>query len=290
MNYPIVQVQTKGETRLHGLYLQATKSTTVFINIHGTAGNFYEEYFIEEMSKKFLDTKISMLSVNNRGAGVYDAYQKSGAAVEKFEDCVIDIDAWIEFVLQEGHKKIILSGHSLGTEKVVYYMSNGKYRDKISAVVLLAPSDSYGSHRTLNGEVNHRITHIEQLIKESEGLVEQGLGETFLPRDSYGSHEGIMPKSAYSFLNFLGPKSELLKALPFNTEKLETYSKITVPILVVIGDGEEYTAIQIIKALKLMRQENKNTRTTQFKNCNHDFEGKETELAELVSNFINDLG
>lgn len=290
MNYPIVKVKTRDSLLLYGLYLQATKSTTIFINIHGTASNFYEEYFIEEMSKKFLDTGISMLSVNNRGAGVYDAYQKSGAAVEKFEDCVVDINAWIEFVLQKGYKKIILSGHSLGTEKVVYYMGHGKYKDNINAIVLLAPSDSYGSHRTLDGEVNHRITHIEQLIKESEGLVKQGLGETFLPRDSYGSHEGIMPKSACSFLNFLGSKSELLKALPFNTEKLETYSKITVPILVVIGDGEEYTAIPIIEALELMRRENKNTRTAQFQNCDHDFQGKETELAELVSGFINDLG
>jgi hypothetical protein len=44
-----------------------------------------------------------MLSTNNRGVGVYDAWQGNGAAIEKFEDCVIDIDAWMEYVIGRGY-------------------------------------------------------------------------------------------------------------------------------------------------------------------------------------------
>ena len=286
MRYPIVQVKTRDDLWLYGLYLRADKNDTVFINIHGTASNFYEEYFIEIFANTFLKEGVSILSTNNRGAGVYDAYQKSGAAVEKFEDCLIDIDAWIEFAIGEGYKKIILSGHSLGTEKTVYYMSNGKYANKVTSVILLSPADSYGSHQMLDGETNPRLVRVEELLKEAQSLVEQDHGDMFLQRDAYGSREGIMPKSAESFMDFLGPKSKLLDALPFAAGRLGAYGKIKLPILVVIGDQKEYTAIPIKNALELMAKENKNTEVHQMKNCGHDFQEKEKELADIVLKFI----
>ncbi|HEY4501232.1 MAG TPA: alpha/beta fold hydrolase [Candidatus Paceibacterota bacterium] len=286
MKYPIVQVKTRDGLWLYGLHLRADKNDTVFINVHGTASNFYEEYFIEVFADAFLKERVSILSTNNRGAGVYDAYQKSGAAVEKFEDCLTDIDAWIEFAVGEGYKKIVLSGHSLGTEKIVYYMNNGKYADKVTSVVLLSPADSYGSHRTLDGKTNPRLTHVEELLKKAQNLTEQGRGDTFLPRDAYGSHDGIMPKSAESFADFLGSQSKLLEALPFATGKLSAYAKINVPILAVIGDQEEYTAIPIKDALTLMVLENKNAEIHQIKDCDHDFQEKEKELANIVLSFI----
>ena len=286
MEYPIVQIKTRDGFWLYGLYLCADKNDVIFINVHGTASNFYEEYFIEVFASAFLKEGIATLSTNNRGAGVYDAYQKSGAAVEKFEDCLIDIDAWIEFAISKGFKKIILSGHSLGTEKVVYYMGKGKHADKVTAVILLSPSDSYGSHRILDGKMNLRLARVEELLKESEKLIAQGLGNTFLSQDAYGSHEGIMPKSAESFVDFLGSESKLLDALPFATGELRNYSKIKVPILAIIGDGEEYTALSIKDALELLAKENKNTKMHQIQNCDHDFQEKENELADIVLKFI----
>ena len=254
-NYPIIQLKTKDNIWLHGLYLTPLEKKAVFINIHGTASNFYEEYFVEVLSGKFLEKGISILSTNNRGAGVYDAYQKTGAAVERFEDCLVDIDSWIEFATKQGHDHIILSGHSLGTEKIVYYMNNGKYADKINSIVLLGPADSFGSHRMLDGRPNPRAHEVESLLKTSEDLVRDGNGAEFLSRNAYGSHDGIMPKSAESFTNFLGSTSKLLDALPFAQRKLNEYSKIKIPILVVIGDKSEYTAIPIQEALDLMKQE-----------------------------------
>jgi len=290
MKYPIVQVKTRDGLSLHGLYLHNDGNDTVFINIHGTASNFYEEDFIEVFADAFLPKGISILSTNSRGTGVYDAYQKSGAAVEKFENCLIDIDAWIEFVIAAGYRTIVLSGHSLGTEKVVYYMSRGKYSDKVSAVVLLAPADSYGSHRIHNGDNNPRRAEVEELLQEAQQLIERHDGDTFLPRDAYGSHDGIMPKSAESFVDSLGPSSKILDALPFATRKLDAYAHITVPILVAIGDQEEYTALSIRDALQLMMSENNKTEAHQIEHCDHDFQGKEKELSGIVLKFIEKLG
>ncbi len=286
MNYPIVTVKTADNLTLYGLFLEAPNSKTIFINTHGTASNFYEENFIEVFAKYFIKNEISLLSTNNRGAGVYDAYQKTGAAVEYFEDCVLDIDAWISFATEKGYTKIILSGHSLGTEKVVYYMGHGDFAHKVSRVVLLAPADSYGSHRMHEGAVNPRKNEIGDLLNQAIELDDKHQGDDFLSRNAYGSHDGIMPKSANSFINFLGEHSKLGDGLPFVSGKLQAFSKIDVPILVAIGDQSEFTGIKTTDALKLMRDENKRAVTHQLKNCDHDFDGKEDQLAEILLDFI----
>ena len=109
MSYPLVQIKTKDGLWLHGLFLESKNVKAVFLNIHGTASNFYEERFIEVFANTFIPEGISVLSTNNRGAGVYDSWQKSGAAVERFEDCVLDIDAWVELLLEKNYSTIFLS-------------------------------------------------------------------------------------------------------------------------------------------------------------------------------------
>jgi pimeloyl-ACP methyl ester carboxylesterase len=279
MEYPITQVKTSDDVWLYGLFIPAENSKILFLHTHGTASNFYEEYFVEVLAKDLNKNGISLLSVNNRGAGAYDPWQKIGAAVEKFEDCLTDLDAWVEFALAKGFEKIILSGHSLGTEKVVYYLDRGKYKNNINSIVLLAPANSPGSEPELIGE-----ERLSVLLEQSRVLVDQGKGDTFLYRDAYA---GTMPKSAESFLNFVAPESEIQKALPFHTGILEMYGRINVPILAVIGDQEEYTVIPIKDALDLMVKENPKTKAHQIENCDHDFQEKEEELSKIVLDFIS---
>lgn len=288
MEYPIIQVKTKDNICLDGLYLPAEAKDAVFINFHGTASNFHEEDYNKFLAEELLANGISFISANNRGAGVMDTYQQTGAAFEKFEDCLADFDAWLEFIIKEGFEKIILAGHSLGSEKVVYYMNNGRYADKISAIVLLGPSDSSGSHRILKGQVNPRWPEIEKLLQQAEEMVKSGRGREFLPNNAYGSIIGLMPKTAESFLDFLGPNSKNLEALPLATGRLENYAKIKVPILAVISDNEdrEFTALPIRDALNLMKKENPLTETAIIAGTDHDFIGKEKELAEIILNFI----
>lgn len=291
MKYPIVQIQTSDGFWHHGLYIPAAKKETIFIHIHGTASNFYEEDFIETMAERFVPEGISMLSTNNRGTGVYDPWDKKGAAVEIFEDCLLDIDAWIGFALKEGYSRIILAGHSLGTEKIVYYMSKGKYRAKIQALVLLGPADSprwrdYDDTYKVPGTGETGRARMELQLKDAEKMIAEGRGDELMDRSVYA---GLMPKTPKSLVNFLGEDTEIIKTLPFHSGRLEMYSKIDLPMFVAIGDQHEYTGIPITDALELMKKENPRTEAHQLKDCDHDFDGKEDELADIVSIFIKKL-
>ena len=178
-----------------------------------------------------------------------------------------------------------MSGHSLGAEKAVYYMNKGKYADNINAVILLAPADSYGYNEKLLGKAE-----MNRLREEAGEIIRKGNGEVFLT-SNWLCHGGVLPKGADSFLNFFSEKSELSTALPLRCGKdLSMYQNIHIPILVLIGDQKEYTSLDLDKAVLLLKTENKLANVYQIKDCNHDFEYKEDEVARHLIYFLKEKG
>jgi pimeloyl-ACP methyl ester carboxylesterase len=288
MENPFVHVVTADKLDLYGILINAPKKDTIIINIHGTADNFYDNDFVWQIAETLKLLNISVLSVNNRGSynlEFYnygpDARRNSGASVEIFEKCILDIDAWIKFALSLGYKKVILEGHSLGTEKVVYYMNKGKYRNKVKAVILLGFSDSYGHHFQ---QFNKKTR--ESLLNEAKTLIKNKKNEQFLT-NIWLSHAGVLPQSAESYLNFFSDESELSKVFPIrNGSNLAMYKKIKVPILGVIGDQKEYTVIPVKDAIILLKTENKMAKIYQIKSSDHNFSGQEIKLASIIKKFI----
>ncbi|MBI4450766.1 alpha/beta fold hydrolase [Candidatus Woesearchaeota archaeon] len=282
MHYPIVYVFSD-KIHLYGLLMEPAKrrkDKPVMITVHGTGSNFYEEDFFPNLADKLNRQGIALLAANNRGNGLLQGGNDwHGATEERFEDCLKDIDAWIEFAQDKGYKSIILQGHSLGTEKVIYYMNKGRYRSKVTGVVLLAFSDSYGVHIKNIGVARHR-----RFLAEAKKLVSQCKGHIFL--SDWQVHGGYFPKAARSYLSFFGDGSTLSEVFPLRSKgPLSYYCGIRVPILAVIGDQQEFTVIPTKRALALLKSENPLTETHQLKNCNHDFQGKEEEIAALIAGF-----
>lgn len=294
MKYPIVEVKTEDEIVLHGLLRESPRSRKIVINIHGSASNFYEEPFIKEMATIFPEEGFSFLSTNNRGNAVLThTWQRCGSAIEKFEDCLKDIDAWVAYALEKEYSTIILQGHSLGTEKIVYYMSKGAHRNEVSGIALLGFSDSYGNALKFMEKRHCK----EELFNEARELVANHQGDRFLT-SVWLSHAGILPKSAASFLNQFSEGSELSTALPLRLGKLDLYSAIDRPILAVISDndestdkgivrdGSEHTILPVQEAAQLLEKSNNQTRAVIISDTGHDFEGKEQELTRVVSEFL----
>lgn len=280
MDYPIVKIKTPDNITLFGMLTESAKKETILINIHGTASCFYIEEFEGEFAKRLPDIGVSTLFTNNRGNHTMESWQETGAAVEKFEGCLIDIDTWIEFALQKGYAKIILQGHSLGTEKVVYYMEKGKYKDKITGVILLGFSDSFGC------QMKFLQTQSIDPMAEANELIENGKGRQLLT-SIWNSHAGVLPQNANSYINFFSEDSELSKALPLRKGKdLMFYQNIKVPILGVICDTDEWLLLPIDDLVKLMRDENKLAQIETISETDHSFAGKQKELVDIVIEFL----
>ncbi len=289
MEYPIVKTKTTDGYVNYGLFLETEKPKAVCIAFHGTAGYFYNDDFIETISKKIIPEGISLLSTNNRGSGVYNMYEHTGAAVEIFKDCLFDIDAWIEFTLAKGYKKIILCGHSLGAEKIIYYKNKGLYKDKIEGIIMLAPADSsrwrlYDEHYNFSEKGKNLI---ESLLKEAGDRIKENKLYDLM---DVNTRTGFMPRLPASVLDILDENSELIKVLPFHSGKLPMLHSISVPILAILGNQREYTGISPTDALELMKKENPKVKTFLIEDADHVFTGFESEVAKTLCDFIlNDI-
>lgn len=285
-NYPIVKVKTIDDLTLHGLLTEPENpSKTIVIHIHGSSGNFYWNDYFGLLTESIVDLGIAYLATNNRGSGVYELEKNStysGVSLEKFEDCIVDINAWIEFALDRGYENIILEGHSYGTEKSVYYMNKGKYATKVIAVMLFGFSDNVGTQIKYERNIGRNYRQEAEEINAS--------GEPWKLLSDYFGLCGEMPISAQTYLHGFTEDSENAIALPLRKGKdLILFQNIQVPILGVISDNDdsEYTIIPINEASKLLESENKLAEVKIIEGTNHAFTGKEVDLVEVVIDFLN---
>jgi pimeloyl-ACP methyl ester carboxylesterase len=219
MSYPIVNVKTSDGLILHGLLTEHMKpAKTIDIHIHGAGGNFYSNGYFEGLTNRLVDLGMAYLSTNNRGAGV---------SLEKFADCLLDIDAWIEFALDTGYENIVLEGHSYGTEKIVYYMNEGRHKDRVKDVILLGSSDNVGAQMKYEQSIGKNYLQEAQELA-SKGENAQLLSDLFdLCRE--------LPISAQTYLHCFTDHSANAIALPLRQGGNLTYfQNIHVPILGVI--------------------------------------------------------
>ena len=281
MKYPIVRVMTADHLELFGFLAEAEgERDAILLNIHGTSSSFYCEEYARLFAEEFPPLGVSTLFTNNRGSHVMEAWQNSGAALEMFADCLQDLDAWVRYALEGGYRRIFLQGHSLGTEKIVYYMNHGKLADQVAAVILLGVSDSFGNQARI------AKTFAVDPMKEARGLAAAGKSEQFLT-SVWRPHGGGVPQSAASYLNFFSPGSELSKTLPLRDNgNLLYYRNIRVPILVLVGEHDPFTCLPVPEALRLLEKENRQTRAKIIAGADHDFSGKEKELVAMVKEFV----
>lgn len=284
LNYPIVKVKTSDGLELGGMLFEPENTKLKIIKIHfpGDNGSFWWSDYYSNLAVRSLDQGIAFLSVNSRGTGVFENSNDDpvpfGVAAELFSDCLKDIDAWIKFALDKGYQKIILEGHSRGTEKSVYYMNYGQYVDKIIGVILMGFSDAIGTQLQHEQKIGHNF------IGEAKQMVQVGMGDHLL--SDLRAFAGELPMTAKTYLDNMASDSANSKAIPLRQGKdLKYFKNIKVPILGVIGDHGEYTIIPIFEAVELLKKENPLCEAYQIKDCDHCYVGKEKELAQIIADF-----
>ncbi|MFH1522693.1 MAG: alpha/beta fold hydrolase [Patescibacteria group bacterium] len=148
--------KTKDDLNLQGFHWGSSSKETCIIFMHGMSGNIIENYIAEVLGKELADNNFGYIYGHNRGYGHINDIKTSeiqedggnktrriGAFYEKFEECIYDIDLWIDEAKKLGYKKIILMGHSLGCNKVIHHQSLNKNND-VTKVILASPPDMVG--------------------------------------------------------------------------------------------------------------------------------------------------
>ena len=178
------RVNTGDKLRLTGLLFEPDKKSEIgILHLPGRAGNFYSNGFLDAMIESYTKAGFGFLSVNLRGhdhiadfrVGDTEQIIRIGSAFDIFEDCVIDIEAWLEFFRARGYKKIILQGHSQGGSRAVYFLDRKKPAD-VAALILASPADAAGLLKKYSKE------NFEKDLVQARAMAAEGRGGELLPR------------------------------------------------------------------------------------------------------------
>ncbi|HWA51843.1 MAG TPA: DUF1749 domain-containing protein [Patescibacteria group bacterium] len=232
----LVQVATSDNIYLQG-YFVSGKGSKAILHIHGFEGNFYENKFVQLLAERSKAENLSFLTVNTRGSEKIKDFNTTdekittiGARYELIEDCHIDIGAWVRFLLEKGYKDIILSGHSLGTYKVVRYLLTGRNKDSIKKLILLAPFDKKA------GLEIYTKKPLEETLKSAQKMVDSGRGEEMVT-DEFDS----IVLSYKTYVSWYS-QDEFGRMFEFSNKNYDfpVLKKINVPTKIIVGSKDEY--------------------------------------------------
>ncbi len=283
----LVKTITKDGLELAGFWIPQKKTDIAVFHSHGTAGDFYTHKFIEVEAKVLVQKGISFLTANNRGHDVYAdirthnkkevGWKVVGGGFERFEDCMFDIMAWLDFLSLQGIKKVILQGHSL-SQKILFYQ-NLSHDKRVIGQIHISPQNDAGIMLKILGKKKYK-----QISIEVQNLIKQGKGDEPLPKEyspvSYQT--SAMMYSGYMTENGPGTLTPYHNS---NNPNWKVISEVKEPLLVVFGSKDPYMEPNVKVATKVIKEKTKNTPDTTVMIINgaeHSYIGYERELVKEI--------
>lgn len=288
-------VWTADDLRLMGVHYPGREKTAVLF-IHGMAGNIVENYFAPELGKQLAAEGIGFIYAHNRGYSLINdvtclprkkdggySYKRIGTAFERFEDCLVDIDAWIQAATKLGYNKVILMGHSLGCNKVIYYIHKRLQQSQHIGLVLLSPPDLPAVTELYDANLYY------DQMKEAKKLVKEGKAETFVSSKLWG----WCYISAQTYLDLFeqGGSADNLP-VKYSPEQSRQLEAITVPALALAGEFDDIKVSNLNEDLETIKKLARNC--PQFDihilpKANHNYENQEKALTTFLVQWIKQV-
>ncbi len=279
MNTKLVKILTSDNLELTGiLYYPICETKQVVVHVHGLAGNFYENSFIDYQAKEYVDKGFAYFVFNNRGNNYLTelikrednkvSYVFGGSAYESFVDSYYDIDAAIKYLFDCGYNEITLQGHSYGCNKVVYYYL--KNSNNIKNIILLAPCDLVAETKSFN-------SNYDEHLKKNKELYDIGKMDELVYSNEF-------PPLVFSVKTFIEDWIENSKSDIFryrvNGYINSDLKNINIPVLVQIGNNDGAALVVDKELVTKYLNENINDLTLNYiDDANHGYIGKEQEMA-----------
>lgn len=288
-------VRTKDDLRLMGVHYEPQSKDIAVLSIHGMSGNVIENYFGNVLGKTLSENGIGFIFAHNRGYNHVNDIATSklqekggyktvriGVNYEIFEDCLLDIDAWIEEVKKLGYKKIILLGHSLGCNKVIYYFSQRKPSDVIG-IILASPPDMVGQLKP------DYQPNSNEMYDEAKANVAKGEPRKLLSGMLWDWYN----LSSQTFLSLFteGNNADNLPVMR-NPEVWSQLASINVPILAFMGEYDDIAIRRLSEDLELIKKKAVGTKAfsqTMIPRASHVYDGQEEAVSKEVVNWIKNL-
>lgn len=168
-----IKVTTKRGVQLDGVLFHKNSTDTVLIAITGIHGNFYSNPFYYNIGDTLNASGYDFIYAQTNDAfGQIETYNEKtkqteiiGSWNERFVYTDEDIEAYLNYAEMQGYKHIYLAGHSLGANKVIYYLSR-HHDDRVEKFLLLSPANL---EHMMNGVTERERAFIRKQVKSGNG-------------------------------------------------------------------------------------------------------------------------
>jgi len=285
-SFYLSEITTKDGLLHQGIFLKPQKpGKKALLWIHGLSGRFYGDVkMMEELAVACEEKGFGLASFNNRGHDMVasahrgDEYVTIGAGNEKFQDCVLDIQAQILFLNEQGFSEVVLAGSSTGANKVCFYAAT-QNDPHVAGIILAGPiSDRYSSGYAPEMYKKYKA-FMQKEIDEGRGD-ELKVGYDFLPLTPNRWMSMYSEGTAEDVFNYYDGQAAL-----------KQFSKITKPLMVMIGKNDEHAdgKVQEIQKLFDSHTKSKKYKSVVIPAANHGFDGKEKEVVEAVVSWVQTI-
>lgn len=143
-----IHTQTTRGILLDGALFQSGSADTALIAITGIHGNFYSNPFYHNIGHTLNAAGIDFIYAQTCDAFgsirtpnlVTGREEVIGSWNERFSNADEDVCAWVDYAQRQGYSHIVLAGHSLGANKVIYYLSR-HHDTRVEHFLLLSPAN-----------------------------------------------------------------------------------------------------------------------------------------------------
>jgi pimeloyl-ACP methyl ester carboxylesterase len=263
----MVRLQTADGITLTGILRRPHKArnNAGVVMIHGYSGNFYSG-IMAFLPEAIADSGFATLALNMRD-------HDKGPKKNRFEDNRYDIAVAVDEMARFGYNPIFLFGHSMGTNRVLYYFATTG-DSRIKGVLLTGPPGNLF-------EWNVSVFGLEaasQVLGQAQDLVARGKGDKWMLINL-----GPLGKALYTanhVVSLRGPKTV--------SDPYKNISRIFKPILIVHGLADRLANPDVTDRLLKSTAPGIHVTVVKIPGANHGFSGHQQDLVNAVNKWLID--
>lgn len=292
ISFQLVETVTRDKLIHQGLFFKPKKvGKRALLLVHGLTSTFYGSVkLLEALCNECEKSGFGLAVFNNRGHDMIAGIRKvdhrkpkgyghfiGGAGYEYFKDCRHDIEAGVDFLVEQGFSEVVVAGSSTGANKVCYYAAVTKNPHVLGFILVSPTSDRLAVIDK---------TKLEKLLITFQNMVNQRKGDEL----QHGYH--LFPLTPKRYLSLFTPNS-LEDTFDYGDPRprMKYYSRIRKPLFVIFGSKDEYLDRSAIQAMEIFdsHQHSTHYKSVIIKNALHSFNGHEVEFVKTIFNWVTKI-
>jgi pimeloyl-ACP methyl ester carboxylesterase len=261
----LVHLKTTDNVRLSGVLRQPHDNliNSAVIMVHGYGGNFYSG-IMDFLPQALTASGFTTLALNMRDHDL-------GPKRNRFEENLLDIAAGVKELDRKGFDSLFLYGHSMGSNRVLYYLAATKDTRIKGAVVTGPPGNLFKWNVKVFGQ-----EAATRVLQRAQQLVAKGKGNELMVIDL-----GPLGKALYTANHVVSLRGPNTLSDPFRN-----ISQFSMPVLILHGLGDRLADPTVADQLKKNAGPDSRVTVVKIAGADHRFRGHQEALAETITKWM----